>query len=291
MRAVGAIILLQATACGVASLKVGDHGDAGQEPDAAVLSSDGGDAGQDAGTLVADAGVDAGSPTDAGQPFDAGGSDGAGVSEDAGVAFDAGWTPWDAGTTGGDGGFINSICRTPDPGGDLFRCDSRVIIINEYQYRSTHLPGCAGLVTTDFNQCRFMGSIRDEVYAVRLDYKGVQPVAIETQFSLATVTIDDMPSVLGKYKSFILAVSELPGDFLPANPACRRTTGSGSQTLMVKDSRATNLAGACPLTPNTRYYMNVRPELPGCGFPQLLEPGEGTASVDCRVALDEGLPW
>ncbi|MFN9811272.1 MAG: hypothetical protein ACK6CU_16770 [Deltaproteobacteria bacterium] len=43
----------------------------------------------------------------------------------------------------------------------LFPCDDRVIIINPYEYLETHLPGCAGLVHTPFNDCRFNGSITD----------------------------------------------------------------------------------------------------------------------------------
>ncbi|MFN9811273.1 MAG: hypothetical protein ACK6CU_16775 [Deltaproteobacteria bacterium] len=118
----------------------------------------------------------------------------------------------------------------------------------------------------------------------------MRPELRDVQFPIQTVTLDDMPSVEHKYKSFLLAISTVPGDFLPSNPDCARTVGAASQTIQMIDSTATTVGTACPVTANTRYYINVRPEWESCGFPLLREPGEETTSVLCRVAVNEQLP-
>ncbi len=208
-------------------------------------------------------------------------------------------------------------------------------IVEPEQNGETHLPGCAGLTKVSPNECRLNGSIGNEHFAVRLDKTPLINYPSQ-QYFVRGITNDDMPNVNVIYRSFVMAISTTPGDFSPANAACRQDIGSAVISLPVmlgefdmnilttlrsardkamasayanltnielvdeanKKSMAVNIAErnlqdyqngkVCVLDKNQEYYVNVRPENPGCKAyvnGQLTNP-----NGECRVEVFANFP-
>ena len=189
-------------------------------------------------------------------------------------------------------GFVNTACLTTDNTlASLFQCDSNVYITNPNQFNATHLPGCAGKESTDPNSCRYSGSFTNETYAIRLDFKGYSEQFNKSAYPYTPVrliTLDDMAGVDAKYKLFVMAISEKPGDFLdylPNKQNCSHIDAAGSITINVSQSgNGSNLNDLCPLTSGKLYYINVRPLNSSC------KPSASDPSVNCRVEINANFP-
>lgn len=204
-------------------------------------------------------------------------------------------TPTPTPTPSPTSGFVNTTCNTPDNGSPIFQCDKNVIIAEQNQFNDTHLPGCAGQATTDPNLCRYSGSITSETYALRLNFKGFSDEFNKSSNPYRPVnlsTIDDMPGIDPKYRLFMMAISEKPGDFVDYLPSsnCSHTDAAGSVTIDIAQNTASKKDGYCVLTAGKTYYINVRPLNNSCQPPVSDPKFPNDPTIRCRTDINVNLP-
>lgn len=136
------------------------------------------------------------------------------------------------------------------------------------------------------NTCRLSGTIQNETWAIRFPF--TESLYLDEAHFVRLITNDDMPGVPLQNLGFIVAVSEVPGDLDPPDERCKRTMPQSTHVFDVTQQGSSAVA-ACPLKPNTMYYLNVRPRLPHCATPDPLDPSRPDPNqleqYDCRVEI------
>ncbi|MGE3972447.1 MAG: hypothetical protein AB7E78_13960 [Porticoccaceae bacterium] len=173
-----------------------------------------------------------------------------------------------------------------DPGAGLWINGSNYVHDRPSTLSELFVPRC---VPTQYNQCRLGGSqslydtvVAGQVWAMR--------IPAGTGFASQTYAFGVQRAETGETLTrFDLAISTGIGDFSVAT-ACKKLGDVGE--IRVHDPAVyTPTFGivSCPITPGTRYYLNVRPAL---GKPEATLCGSGSGNA-CRyrITLPTGFPY
>lgn len=188
--------------------------------------------------------------------------------------------------------FENSERNDCDPNhsGYVVECGGQVQVITPASSGIiTDLPGCIGRPTERQRECRGGTFVKGDVIAMRLDYTTAFPnvegvlgnngLPLTDIYPVRLENESNMVDAERSHYSFIMAISEIPGDFLPEQSGCRSLRGSTGFTISVTDENSETAQGkndfitpnqVCALTEGKFYYINAMP-LGGttdrCGMP------------------------
>lgn len=191
--------------------------------------------------------------------------------------------------------------------GDVVECGGQVLVISPVSRGfATDLPGCIGKPNEKQSECRGGTFVEGDVIAMRLDYSRAFPsvvgvvsangIPVTDLYPVRLATESNMLDAEPGHYSFIMAISEIPGDFTPDQPGCRALRGSTGFTISVTDKNSETALGnnafitpeqVCPLTEGKTYYINAKPfggTTDRCGIPRILASGQAVSNA-CRYEI------
>lgn len=168
-----------------------------------------------------------------------------------------------------------------------------VKVIDAHNTNETYLPGCAGIVNGSSFDCRFLGSMQNESYAIKFSFAEIKGSNKDHDIPIQTITRDYPEDE--KYKRFDMAVSTIPGDFEAKDMgasagACIKKGAQDGSDMSIYGKQAVpgvNIGdNDCPLIPGKQYYINVKASEPSCQYTD----GTFPTRLGCMVTVVTRLP-